>query len=193
MSICPPLPDSSGAITKAFPSFLKQEAEALDRVMGQLRQARMAMHRFIGVRVGEEELVIPYRIYPLGYEDAFDQLTETQSLLYSCLLTRHHDGHVRQHHLELTLSVHEPWVVPFVIQLTGEYVIQILETVETDLPTVDPALYGRFIRDNRAYFQATQTRMISYWDCYYRRLYKRPSDYVGFCVLAKLRDFSESS
>ena len=144
--------------------FFKQEAEALDQVMSQLRQARVAMHRFIEVRVGEEKLIIPYRIYHLGYEETFDHLTETQSILYSCLLTRHHDGHLRQRQLERILSVHEPLIVPFVFQLTGEYVIKILETIEAYLPKFDPALYGRFIRDNQAYFQTTQARIISYWD-----------------------------
>ena len=155
---------------QAFPSCLEQEAKALNQVMGQLSQARVAMDRFIEVRVGEEELVIPYRIYDQGYEGVFALLTETQSILYPCLLTRHHDGHVRQRHLERILSAHDPWVVPFVIQLTGEYVIQILETVEAHLLMLDPALYGRFIRDNQVYFQTTEARMISYWDCYYRRL-----------------------
>jgi hypothetical protein len=178
---------------QAFPSCLEQEAKALDQVLDQLRQARMAMHRFIEVRVGGEELAIPYRIYHLDYEDAFADLTETQSILYSCLLTRHHDGHVRQRHLERIISAHEPWIVPFVLQLTGEYVIQIIESVEAHLPALDPTLYGRFIRDNQEYFQTTEARMISYWDCYYRHLYKLPSDYVGFRVIAKLREFSESS
>ncbi|MHC8331474.1 hypothetical protein [Pseudomonas sp. LB3P25] len=53
---------------RVFPSCLEQEAKALDQVMGQLRQARVAMHRFIEVRIGEEELIIPYRIYHLDYE-----------------------------------------------------------------------------------------------------------------------------
>lgn len=152
---------------QAFPSCLEQEAKALDQVMGQLRQSRMAMQRFVVVRVGGEELVIPYRIYHLDHEGVFADPTETQSILYSCLLTRHHNGRVRQRHLEGILSVHEPWVAPFVVQLTGEYAIQILETVESHLPTLDPVLYSRFIRDNQAYFQTTHARMISYWDRYY--------------------------
>lgn len=180
-------------VHQAFPSCLEQEAKALNQVMDQLRQTHAATHRLIEVRVGEEELIIPYRIYHQGYESAFAHLTETQSILYSCLLTRHHDGHVRQRQLERILSVHEPWIVPFVLQLTGEYVIQILDTVEAHLSKFDPVLYGRFIRDNHAYFQTTQARMISYWDCYYRRLYKHPSDYVGFRVFAKLCGFSERS
>ena len=138
-----------------------------------------------------EELVIPYRFYHQDHEGTFAHLTETQSIFYSCLLTPHHDGHVRQRYLERIVSVHEPWLVPFVVQLTGEYVIEILETVEAHLPALNPALYSRFIRDNQAYCQTTQARMISYWDCYYRRLYTPPSDYVGFRVLAKIREFYE--
>jgi hypothetical protein len=79
-----------------------------------------------------------------------------------------------------------------VVQLTGEYVIEILETVEAHLLGLDPVLCGRFIRDNPAYFQKTEARMISYWDCYYRRLYRYLSDYVGFRVFAKFRELSES-
>jgi hypothetical protein len=93
---------------RAFPSCLEQEAKALDQVMGQLDQTRVAMHRFIEVRVDGEELAIPYRIYDQGYEGTFAHLTEIQSILYSCLLTRHHDGRVRQRYLERILSVHEP-------------------------------------------------------------------------------------
>ncbi|KAA0995963.1 hypothetical protein FQ192_07960 [Pseudomonas sp. ANT_J12] len=178
---------------QAFPSCLEQEAKALDQVVGQLSQARVAMDRFIEVRGGEEEMVIPYRVYDQGYEEVFAHLTETQSILFSCLLTRHHDGRVRQRHLERILSVREPWVVPFVVQLMGEYVIEILETVEAHLPTLDPELYGRFIRDNQAYFQTTQARMISYWDCYYRGRHPSQSDYAGFRLFSKFREFRNST
>lgn len=113
--------------------------------------------------------------------------------MYSCLLTRHHDGHIRQRQLERILSVSEPWVVPFVIQLTGEYVIEILNTCEAHLPALNPGLYGTFIRDNPRYFQMTQDRMISYWDCYYRGQYKYRSDYVGFRLFDRFREFSQQS
>lgn len=178
---------------RAFPSCLEREAKALDQVMGRFRQARLSTDRFIQVSVGKDELFIPYRIYNQDYEGIFAHLTETQSILYSCLLTRHHDGHVRQRYLERILSVREPWVVPFVVQLMGEYVIEILETIRAHLPILDAVLYGRFIRDNQAYFQKMQARMISYWDCYYRRLYKHSSDYVGFPLFAKLREMPESN
>ena len=59
-------------------------------------------------------------------------------------------GYVRKRYLGRILSVREPWVIPFVIQLMGEYFIQILETAEAHLPALNPELYGRFIRENQA-------------------------------------------
>ncbi|WP_218275941.1 MULTISPECIES: hypothetical protein [unclassified Pseudomonas] len=191
MSLCsaslPPVP--LGSITTAFPSSLRLEAEGLSQIMGL---TRLATHRGIEVKIGKENLIIPYRIHHEGDEQACGQLTGVQSILYSCLLTRHHDGRVRQRQLERILSVHEPWIVPFVFQLTGEYVIDILNTVEAHLPTISPTFYGSFIRDNQKYFQTTQDRMISYWDCYYRTQYKHRSDYVGFQVFSRFHEFAEN-
>jgi hypothetical protein len=172
----------------AFPPSLKLQADGLRQVMGT---TSLATHRNIEVNVGEDRLAIPYRIHHEGNEQACESLAGTQSVMYSCLLTRHHDGRVRQHQLERILPIAEPWVVPFVIQLTGEYVVEILNSCETHLHALDPVLYGAFIRDNQAYFQATQDRMISYWDCYYRTQYKRRSDYVGFRLFDRFREFAE--
>ena len=97
---------------------------------------------------------------------------------------------MRQRQLERNLPAYEPWIVPFVVQLTGEYVIELLDTCESHFSLLDPLLYGSFIRDNPKYFQATRDRMISYWDCYYRRLYKRKPDYVGFRLFDRFQDFA---
>jgi hypothetical protein len=32
--------------------------------------------------------------------------------------------------------------------------------------------------------------MISYWDCYYRWLYQRRSDYVGFRLFDRFQEFA---
>ncbi len=176
------------SITGAFPPTLKLQADGLCQVMGS---TGLATHQGIAVRVGEDHLTIPYRIHHEGNEQACESLTGTQSVMYSCLLTRHHDGRVRQRQLERILPVSDPWVVPFVIQLTGEYVIEVLSTCETHVHTLEPALYGAFIRDNLTYFQKTRDRMVSYWDCYYRTQYKRRSDYVGFRLFDRFREFAE--
>lgn len=176
-----------GSIADAFPHPLKLQADGLGLVMGS---TSFATHQGIEVKVSEDHLVIPYRIHHEGNEQAGKSLNEVQSIMYSCLLTRHHDGHVRQRQLERVLPVSEPWVVPFVFQLTGEYVIEILNTCEAHFQMLDPMLYGTFIRENQRYFQATQDRMISYWDCYYRWQYQRRSDYVGFRIFDRFQEFA---
>ncbi|WP_285349546.1 hypothetical protein [Pseudomonas sp. ME-P-057] len=175
------------SIADAFPPHLKLEADSLSLVMGD---TRFADHRGIEVTTGKNHVVIPYRIHHEGSEQDGKSLSRTHSVMYSCLLTRHHNGYVRQRQLERILLASEPWVVPFVVQLTGEYVIEILDTCEARLSLLDPVLYGTFIRDNPKYFQATRDRMISYRDCYYRWLYQRKPDYVGFRLFDRLEEFA---
>jgi len=175
------------SIANAFPPPLKLQANGLSLVMGD---TRFATHQDIEVKAGGSHLVIPYRIHHEGNEQVGKSLSGVQSIMYSCLLTRHHNGHVRQRQLERLLPVPEPWVVPFVFQLTGEYVIEILDTCESHFHLLDPRLYGTFIRDNPKYFQVTRDRMISYWDCYYRWLYQRKSDYVGFRLFDRFQEFA---
>lgn len=175
------------SIANAFPTYLKLEAARLSLIMGD---TRFADHRGIEVTTDKNRVVIPYRIYHEGSEQDVRSLSRTQSIMYSCLLTRHHNGYVRQRQLERILPISEPWVVPFVVQLTGEYVIEMLDTCESHFSLLDPVIYGAFIRDNPKYFQATRDRMISYWDCYYRSLYKCKPDYVGFRLFDQLHEFA---
>ncbi|WP_225775880.1 hypothetical protein [Pseudomonas sp. Marseille-Q5115] len=175
------------SIANAFPPYLKLEAARLSLVMSD---TRFADHRGIEVIADKNRVVIPYRIHHERSEQDGRSLSRTLSIMYSCLLTRHHNGYVRQRQLERILPVPEPWVVPFVVQLTGEYVIEILDTCESRFSLLDPVLYGAFIRENPKYFQATRDRMISYWDCYYRLRYKRKPDYVGFRLFDRLQEFA---
>ena len=180
---------SAGSITTAFPSDLTFRVGGLYQILGK---TDLPTHAGIEVSICGEDLVIPYRIHHEGDEQGCLQLDGLQRVMYSCILTRHHDGHVRHRQLEQILSVPEPWVVPFVMQLTGEYVVEILDTCEAHLPTLNSELYGAFIKDNPKYFKALQDRMISYWDCYYRHRYKDRRDYVGFRLFKHFRTLATS-
>ncbi|MDR3081774.1 MAG: hypothetical protein LBV60_12755, partial [Streptomyces sp.] len=80
------------------------------------------------VEVQGETVAIPSRIYNEEPEAGLERsLTGTQRLILHCLYSRHSDGRVRQRRLEQLVSSSEPWVVPFVVQLAGEYVLEILE------------------------------------------------------------------
>ena len=62
----------------------------------------------------------------------------------------------------------KPWVIPFAIQLLGEYVLPIAQRIEANLAEANINLYVDFLRRNERYFQTTERRAISYWNVYYR-------------------------
>lgn len=94
-----------------------------------------------------------------------------------CMLTRSADGFARQAALREVLHINEPWSIPFVIALIGEYVVEIIDDVYAALPDLEKA--------NPAFYKLTCDRVVSYWDLYYRRQFPR-SDYVGFKLLRQL-------
>ena len=111
--------------------------------------------------------------------------------IVDCLYTRHHDVRVRQRRLERILGLAEPWVAPFVVQLIGEYVLEILLVIRRRLlpALTDPAsalagVYGQFAAENATFVARTSARVVSYWDCNYRHRYPTFADYPGHALAA---------
>jgi len=144
------------------------------------------------VSVGNEFVTVPTRIHndpPLFHVGPLTQLgllTNLQREFIDCLLTRHTSGFVREKHLARIIGSSHAWVPPFVIQLVGEYVIEILHVIHRNLGNLDVSVYGSFLEANRGFFATTERRVISYWDCYHRD--QKREEYVGFKVLNFFRD-----
>jgi hypothetical protein len=134
------------------------------------------------VRVNNESVSIPYRVYHNPASIKTNELSGLQESLVDCILSRNHDGFVRQEYLARIVSSNYAWVPPFVIQLLGEYVVEILRVIEANLGNLDKALYAQFLRANLEFLALTEQRVISYWDCYYR-FSCRKEDYPGFRAL----------
>jgi hypothetical protein len=106
----------------------------------------------------------------LAFEAIADNggLTSLQKQIFFCLLTRHHNGFIREAALKRIIAVDEPWVVPYVVQLASEYAYEILAVIRQNLDHLNTGLYSAFFRDNPAYFGKVKQRIISYWNAYYR-------------------------
>ncbi len=159
------------------------------------------------VTVYDEVLSIPGRIYnPEVPADALAELTPVQRTMLHCLYTRHHDGYVRQRHLASVITSPEPWVAPYVVELIGEYVVEIIADIRVGLAELDQPgsaqrrQYGRFIESNPAHFDLIGRRVQSYWANYYRGSFREPSGrhadspwyssaepYPGFLLVESLR------
>ncbi|MGW0315615.1 hypothetical protein [Streptomyces flavidovirens] len=178
-------------LVAAFPTRLADDVQG---VLAITPEARLAPIMPFEVEVQGEAVAIPSRIY--NEEPGTDlerPLTGTQQVILHCLYSRHSDGRVRQRHLEQIVASSEPWVVPFVVQLAGEYVLEILTAIGRGLPglsvpgSAQRRLYGEFIARNPAFFARTERRVVSYWSCYYRRKYGAFGTYPGYVLLEALR------
>ena len=179
---------SKDELFQSFPLALRDYVRTALSVLPEDRYS--SNWRFFSVRLGEELLSIPNRIY-------FDlpvlqtaQLTELQSELLDCLLTRHHDGIVRQKHLARIIRSQNIWIPCFVVPLVGEYVVEILQVIQENLPRLDTSAYADFVRANPEFLALTDQRVISYWDCYYRSI--RKEEYPGFLALDFLKSTAEN-
>jgi hypothetical protein len=138
------------------------------------------------VLVGDSLVDIPYRIYSAEpTTGAACALPDKARLVLACLYTRHHDGRVRERWLPSLLQSGEPWVPPFVVQLLGEYVVQIADRIAQSLPDLDGAACRRFAAANPPFLDLTCRRVVSYWACYYRGRH-RFAEYPNFRVLDTL-------
>lgn len=148
------------------------------------------------VLVNGEPLNIPARMYnPEPQAPALRAFTANHRAVLACLYTRHHDGYVRQRHLGTILGLLDAWIPPFVVQLIGEYVVEILHDIAEGLRELDVegseqrTQYGAFVVENPGFFELTAQRVISYWNAYYR--YEPPypdrANYPGFPLVSSLR------
>jgi hypothetical protein len=177
-------------LLRAFPRVLASDVTAAASVIPATSDEH---RREFAVWVDGEELVLPYRIYYAEPDPgAVTKLAPRAQLVLRCLYTRHHDGHTRQRSLEQVVATPDPWIVPYVVQLLGEYVIEIIKVIEASLPELavpgspQRTLYGRFAADNPAFINLTAARATSYWNAYYRR-YRSPADYPGRQLIEAVR------
>ena len=119
------------------------------------------------IEVRGETIHIPVRIYetdrvielPLGSKRA---------RVRACLQSRHSDGHVRQTQLSRLLERPTEWSLPYLVQLVGEYIVEIHEEILAGIDAIPPALVEEFAAANPKFIAKTKQRVISYWQKYHR-------------------------
>lgn len=113
---------------------------------------------------------IPYRIYLLDVADTeYEKLNQTQRQILCCIYTRSCDGYVREKYVRKLLDMPiEEWAIPFVVKLCDEYVLEILEIIYDKLKERDNTDIQDFCLRNKVAVSKSYSRMISYWNEYYR-------------------------
>ncbi len=135
-----------------------------------------------------EELTIPVRLYFNEPSQKSEKtLTEKQHAILNCIYLRHHNGYLRQKRLENLKGLNFYWITPFTFQLLGEYVFEILEVLDNQLDDSQLENYKRYVLENSKYWQQTESRMISYWNEYYRFKSPKIKTYIGRLIFDQIK------
>ena len=172
---------SADELASVFPAKLRQDALTACASLPAVRASGASFP----IRLSTDLVTVPFRLYFDTTLIRIEFLTDLQREMVDCLLTRHSDGFTRQRHLARIVGLSHSWIPPFVVQLSGEYVVEILDVICQSLPTLDSTLYKEFLCANPAFLDLTGQRIASYWDCYYRNT--RREDYAGFKILEFFR------
>jgi|TARA_B110000093_G_C12731035_1_gene310342 hypothetical protein len=177
-------------ILQSFPSECQKELkELLNEISIQSEHVCNQTFRV------NKSLQIPGRIYWEEHKLLEPtNLSELKSCLLSCILTRHHNGYTREKHLKNIITSKLDWTAIFILQLCGEYVIQILDIIYSNLnPDLITKLKTQIEKDPK-FWELTKSRITSYWDCYYRKKDNKSvlgylkKDYVGFKIIQALEE-----
>lgn len=190
----------------AFPHSVRADAEVTMRTLSQPLHAtpntliqdtnQQPASFYPAIYVHGERLQVPYRhYYKWPSEERTKALNVRQQLILACWMSRNHDGRVRQRALSQILPSDAAWTIPFVIQLCGEYVIEIgfdiLNFVTASLPMRPTLLneYAQFVRANPEFMSITRQRTVSYWlDDYRHQL--RQDQYPQFLAVEALTELA---
>ena len=179
----------------AFPSGLRRFVPAVrarleQTPFGPLGSIHRARRSWGDIVVGGETLAIPYRQYdrPLSPSG----LDPEARLMWLAWFTRSNDGEARQAAVRGLFERPETWVAPFIIQLLGEYVIEISTDIAAFVDTIvvrDPAwteVFRTFWAENPGFIELSRARAASYWSEYYRHEVFNQAEFPGVRTLTTL-------
>ncbi|MEG0366323.1 MAG: hypothetical protein RR585_05780 [Coprobacillus sp.] len=146
------------------------------------------------ILLDQQEVTFPYRIYYLDKHEMCDtSLTFEQKMIYHCIFSRSCDGFIREKHIKAILEEDYPdWTIPYILKISDEYVIEILESVYNELKNRDTEKIKVFCRVNLQVFLSSHDRMISYWNEYYRNQCYLYKNYVGKKLFVEYFGYTKS-
>ena len=115
------------------------------------------------------------------------ELNELQKSILNCIYLKHCDGYIRHRRLTQLANTNNYFQIPFIFQLLGEYVIELLEEVDKHIIEKNKNEYCHFILENKKYWEKTKSRVISYWNAYYRN--NQLKEYIGMQIVKRLETY----
>ncbi len=115
-----------------------------------------------------ENIEFPYRIYGVEKIETPSEFSLEQKIIFHAFLSRSNNGYVREKHIHEILEIDYPeWIFPYIVKLSDEYVIEILDLIYSYLKNKDCQEIKNFCKLNTFSFVRSYDRMASYWGEYY--------------------------
>lgn len=136
----------------------------------------------------------PYRIYYIDDIISFDKIfTPKQMTIYHCIFSRSCDGYIREKHIKALLNCDLPvWAIPYILKISDEYVMEILDIIYLFLKDIDTNVYKKVCQNNLQMLLYGHDRMISYWNEFYRTQCYRYHQYVGYKLFKECFGYTRS-
>lgn len=167
---------------KLFYSFPRKYILSVERIAPLLEHRNFWQYRpriSETVHVYDESIALIARQYA-DKKISISGLDFQEKAIMHCLYTRHHDGYVRQAHLQALLSDNfvpfTDMITPFVLQLLGEYVLEIGLDCDKFIQKY-PNQIKDFVQQNPHFWFKQKQRIVSYWNEYHRHYYATFKDY----------------
>ena len=155
-------------IQKAFPVEIREEINSLLTKFAV--ETKFSTKGFEVILTGQEKLEIPQRVYYKSPDSLTNsKFTPKEQEILNCLFSRHDNGFIRQESVRNIIGSNNNWTVPYIVKIIGEYVIKILNDINTSFEIINKSNLISFVQQNPEFYNRTRSRVGSYWDCYFRR------------------------
>lgn len=197
------------SLCNSFPKSVQKEVEY---VLSKIPDNKYSKHNQINhqivyekFKIKNESVSIPKRYYSKDIVTCeFNKFNDTQKQICSCIFLLNQDGYIREKYLKIILTFPtQDFMLPFLMNISADYVKEILQTFYNDFRCEDKFIYQDFYSNNRKQIYICYSRMVSYWDVYYRFDFVRPcivdgrqgvksyiKDYIGYKLFHECFGFS---
>lgn len=181
----------------AFPKELEQDFAAVFAVIPTDTFSDCSMcvsENSISYKLGNETILIPESVYFFEPEESkISKLTEMQKQILYCIYTRSCEGRLREKYVQKLLEMDfAAWSIPYIVKLSDEYVIEILFRIYEFLRGRKNEDIKAFCIANKEMMRRSYSRMISYWNEYYREGNPVLDEYIGEKVFRECFDYNKT-
>lgn len=176
-----------------FPSKFQEDVmyvvNFINMEVGEL--STLNMDKLVKYSMDGDTYVFPYRVYNEEIQSSsIKQWNDNKQAIFHCIFSRNSNGFVRQKHIQCLLGMDIPDLsIPYVLKVCDEYIIEILKIVYDYFKLHDSRKIERISIQNKYLMDKSYSRMVSYWNEYYRKQFPNFKNYIGYKLFTECLGF----